>query len=125
MEDYPADEPPGFFELANEQRRRRTRGNCRSSGDDAMTKLMVIGAAVAVLLFDVAPADAYRGYGYYRPYGYRAFGYRPYAYRPYRAYGYYRPGYRAYGYYRNYRPYWYIPAEQRHWYDRNTAAFNT
>jgi hypothetical protein len=103
------------------------------NGDDAMTKLLVIVAAatVAVLLLDATPASAQRGY--YGPYGYRAYGYRPYRYRAYgyyrpfryRAYGYYRPGYRAYGYYRNYRPYWYIPAEQRHWYDRNTAAFNT
>ena len=45
--------------------------------------------------------------------------------RGYRAYGYYLPrGYGAYGYY-GWRPYRYIPAEQRHWYDRNTAAFNT
>ena len=79
-----------------------------------MTKLLAIGVAVAVLLLEVAPAFAhYRGH---RAYGYYGAGYR--------AYGYYRSGYRAYGYY-GYRPYRYIPAEQRHWYDRNTAAFNT
>jgi hypothetical protein len=87
-----------------------------------MTKLLVIGVALAVLIIDVAPAFAhYRAYGY-APYRYRAYGYVP---RGYRAYGYYLPrGYGAYGYY-GWRPYRYIPAEQRHWYDRNTAAFNT
>lgn len=80
-----------------------------------MTKLLVIGVALAVLFLDAAPAFAKRGY-------YRAYGYVPYGYR---AHGYYAPaGYRAYGYY-GWRPYRYIPAEQRHWYDRNTAAFNT
>jgi hypothetical protein len=69
-----------------------------------MTKLLAIGVMVAVFLIDAAPAFAH--------------------YRGYRAYGYYGPGFRAYGYY-GYRPYRYIPAEQRHWYDRNTAAFNT
>jgi hypothetical protein len=83
-----------------------------------MTKLMVIGAAVAILLIDTAPAFA----RYYGAYGYRAYGYRPYAYR---AYGYYGRGYRAYGYYAGWRPYRFIPAEQRHWYDRNTTAFNS
>jgi hypothetical protein len=97
-----------------------------------MTKLMVVvGAAVAVLLLDAAPAFAHY-YGGYRAYGYRAFGFRPLAYRAYgyygrgyRAYGYYGGGYRAYAVYGGWRPYRFIPAEQRHWWDRNTSAFNS
>jgi hypothetical protein len=83
-----------------------------------MTKLVVIGVAVAVLLLDAAPAFAKR---YYRGYGYGAFGF--YAPVGYRAYGYYGRGYGAYGYYRPYR--YYLPAELRRSYDRNSTAFNS
>jgi hypothetical protein len=75
-----------------------------------MTKLVVIGVAVAIFLLDVAPAFAKRGY--YRGYGYGA-------------YGYYGAGFRAYGYY-GYRPYrYYLPAELHRQYDRNSTAFNS
>ena len=75
-----------------------------------MTKFVVIGVALAVLILDVAPAFAKR---YYRAYGYG-----------YGAYGYYGGGYRAYGYYG--RPYrYFLPAELHRQYDRNSTAFNS
>jgi hypothetical protein len=115
MEDCLPSQTPGSFNLMKIERKLggRTRGRTTdSSGDDAMTKLVVIGVAVAVLLLDAAPAFAKR---YYRSYGYGAYGY--YVPSGYRAYGYYPSGYRV--------PYRYVPAEQRHWYDRNTSAFNS
>jgi hypothetical protein len=73
------------------------------------------GLALAVILVTIVPAQAhYRylraaSYGHYGPFG--AYGYASYR------------GYRAYGYYRPYR--YYLPAELRRSYDRNSTAFNS
>jgi hypothetical protein len=89
-----------------EQKLGEGRTVAQQSGEHAMTKLVVIGVALAVLILDVAPAFAQRGY--YRGYGY----------------GYYGGGYRAYGYYG--RPYrYFLPAELHRQYDRNSTAFNS